>query len=275
MPATITQLNVYPVKSCKGVALSEALLTKEGLENDRQWLIVEPGGQFLTQRELPRLALIAADVSADELRLDIPGVGSICVPPPLESASRRVRIWRDECRGFDCGDEVAHILTRFLEREIRLVKFDSSVARFSDRHFTGEIIAPQRFSDGFPILLIAEESLEDLNGRLPSPLPMNRFRPNLVIRGLGPYAEDLVHEFHVGAVTMRVVKPCMRCQITATDQATAKVDEREPLRTLRTYRWNKTLRGVAFGQNLVVVAGSPHSLSVGQPLSVTRRGERR
>lgn len=269
MPAIITQLNTYPVKSCQGVSLRESRLMTEGLEYDRLWMIVTPNGHFLTQRELPRLGLIASSVRDDDLMLTIPGVDSISVPSPLDSSSRVVDVWRDNCRGFDCGDVIASTLTRFLERDVRLVKFDPSMARFSDRQFTSEIAAQLRFSDGFPVLLIAEESLEDLNVRLPTPLPMNRFRPNVVIRGLGPYSEDLVHEFHVGAVTMRVVKPCMRCKITATDQATAEVDEQEPLRTLKTYRWNRDLRGVAFGQNLVVITGANQSLRVGQSVEVT------
>src|ERR1700686_798542 len=125
--------------------------------------LVASSGHFLTQRELPRLALIATCVHAAGLILTVPGIGSISVPSLLDGSSRRVRVWRDNCRGFDCGDEIARILTGFLEREVRLVRFDPAVARFSDRKFTGEIAAPQRFSDGFPVLLIAEESLEDLN----------------------------------------------------------------------------------------------------------------
>ena len=269
MSPIITQLNIYPVKSCRGIALAEARVVGEGLDYDRQWMIVASRGRFLTQRELPRLALITTFVRADVLMLLVPGVGSFSVPPPLADSSRGVRVWGDNCRGFDCGDEIARLLTCFLERDVRLVKFDPSVARFSDHKFTADIYAPQRFSDGFPILLIGEESLEDLNGRLPVALPMNRFRPNIVIRGLGPYAEDLVREFRVGEVMMRVVKPCTRCKITATDQATAEVDQQEPLRTLKTYRWNRILRGVSFGQNVVVVSGINHSLRVGQSMEVT------
>jgi uncharacterized protein len=271
MPAIITQLNIYPVKSCRGIALAEGLLTDEGLEYDRQWMIVASRGEFLTQRELPRLALIGTSVRDDVLMLTVPGTGSISVPPPSADSTCSVRVWRDNCRGFDCGEDIARILTRFLERDVRLVKFDPSAARYSDRKFTAEIAAPLRFSDGFPILLIAEESLEDLNARLPAPLPMNRFRPNIVIKGLGPYSEDRVHEFRMGAVTLRVVKPCMRCKITATDQATAEVDKQEPLRSLKKYRWNRILRGAAFGQNVVVAAGVNHSLRVAQPMEVSWR----
>ena len=271
MPAIITQLNIYPVKSCRGIALTEARLQDEGLEYDRQWMVIDPGGRFLTQRELPRLALIGTSVRAEVLTLTVPDAGSISVPVPLAKSSRNVRIWHDNCRGFDCGNEVAHILARFLEREVRLVKFDPAKKRYSDVKFTAEIAAPQRFTDGFPLLLIAEESLEDLNGRLPGLLPMDRFRPNMVIRGLGPYSEDRLHELRIGAVTLRVVKPCMRCKITTTDQATAEVDPQEPLRTLKQYRWNRMLRGISFGQNVVVVAGVRHSLHVGQPMEVSWR----
>lgn len=271
MPATITQLNIYPVKSCRGIALTEACLHDEGLEYDRQWMIVDPRGRFLTQREVPCLALIGTSVRADVLTLTVPNAGSISVPAPLANSSRDVRIWSDNCRGFDCGDDVARLLTRFLERQVRLVKFDRAEARYSDVKFTAEIAAPQRFSDGFPILLIAEESFEDLNERLLTPVPMNRFRPNIVIRGLGAYSEDRLHEMRIGAVMLRVVKPCMRCKIVTTDQATAEVDAQEPLRTLKQYRWNRILRGISFGQNVVVVAGARHSLHVGQPMEVSWR----
>ncbi len=271
MQAMITQLNIYPVKSCRGIALHEARLTAAGLEHDRRWMIVSTKGRFLTQRELPRLAMISVFVRDGELTMTIPGSGSLAVPAPQAGSSRTVRVWRDHCRGFDCGEDVARSLTRFLNQEVRLVQFDPSGPRFGERKFTAEIAAPVQFADGFPVLLTAEESLADLNGRLPLSLPMDRFRPNIVIRGLGPYTEDRVHELRSGPAVLRAVKPCMRCKITATDQDTADVDEREPLTTLKAYRWNSTLRGASFGQNLVVVSHADHWLRTGAAVEVTWR----
>jgi hypothetical protein len=157
-------------------------------------------------------------------------------------------------------------LSELLGRPLRLVRFDQSRVRLSDLAWTGGLAAPNLFSDGFPLLAIARASLADLNSRLAVPLPMDRFRPNLVLDGLPPYGEDALGDLIAGALRLRRVKPCTRCSITTTNQGTGAVEGDEPLRTLKSYRWDRALRGVTFGQNLIVVAGAGSRLTVGHPL---------
>jgi len=264
----LAELYVYPVKSCRGVAVDAAVLLEAGLENDREWLVVTPEGRFLTQRELPRLALIVPRLGADRLTLSAPGVDEVVVPLAGYGESREVAVWRDRCRAFDAGAEAADWLGAFLGRSARLVRFDPSQPRYSDTTWTGDVRAATRFTDGYALLAISRASFDDLNARLPEPLPMDRFRPNLVLDGLEPYAEDRLRDFHVGGVHLRGVKPCTRCVVTTTRQSTGELDGVEPLRTLKTYRWNEPLRGVTFGQNVVVVGAAGRRVARGMPVSV-------
>jgi uncharacterized protein YcbX len=265
MPS-LAALYLYPVKSCRGIAVTQATLTAAGLEHDREWMIVTPEGRFMTQREVPRLALIATDLGDDGLTLAAPGAGRLVVPLESGGDVRQVTVWGEHCTAFDQGEPAARWLTELLGRPLRLVRFDPSHRRLSDSMWTGGVEAPNRFSDGYPLLAISRASLDDLNARLPVPLPMDRFRPNLVFEGLPPYGEDALDDLVAGNVRLRRVKPCTRCAITTTNQATAEVEGDEPLRTLKSYRWDKALRGVTFGQNLIVVAGAGASLRAGMEL---------
>jgi hypothetical protein len=262
----LAALHVYPVKSCRGIAVNEALLTSAGLEHDREWMIVTPEGRFVTQREVPRLALIETELDKDALTLAAPGAGRLVVPLELSADVRQVTVWGDHCPAFDQGEPAARWLTELLGRPLCLVRFDPAHRRLSNSTWTGRVEAPNRFSDGYPLLAISRASLDDLNARLPVPLPMDRFRPNLVLEGLPPYGEDAIGDLVAGDVRLRCVKPCTRCAITTTNQATAEVEGDEPLRTLKSYRWDKALRGVTFGQNLIVVAGAGAHLHVGLAL---------
>ncbi|HWG75185.1 MAG TPA: MOSC N-terminal beta barrel domain-containing protein [Steroidobacteraceae bacterium] len=271
MFATIASLHCYPVKSARGVELSEAQLTSAGIAHDRRWMVVTPEGRFLTQRELPRLALVRPVLTDRELTLcaaDFPPLRL-----SLEQPQRRmpVQIWKDECPGLDEGDAAAQWLQQVLRRDCRLVRFDPQHRRLSSRHWTGSLEAENRFSDGFPLLVIGSASLADLNARLDRPLPMNRFRPSIVLDGLGPYEEDRIDELYCDELRLRIVKPCARCIITTTDQDTAQVEGEEPLRTLKRYRFDHELRGVLFGQNAVIVAGVHALLRCGQSLQVRWR----
>jgi uncharacterized protein YcbX len=263
---SLASLHLYPVKSCRGIAVTEATLMAAGLEHDREWMIVTPEGRFMTQREVPRLALIATDSSDDALTLAAPGASPLVVPLKWGGDVRQVTVWGDLCPAFDQGEPAARWLSGLLGRPLRLVRFDPSHRRLSDSTWTGGVEATNRFSDGYPILAISRASLDDLNARLPAPLPMDRFRPNLVLEGLPPYGEDALDDLVAGDVRLRRVKPCTRCAITTTNQATAEVEGDEPLRTLKSYRWDKALRGVTFGQNLIVVAGAGASLRTGMEL---------
>lgn len=242
MDIHVSGLFVYPVKSCRGISLERARVGERGILYDREWMIVDGHGQFLTQRVLPRLSLIEAALEPDalvlraigmpELRLQLEGLtGPECV----------VTVWKDDCRAYDEGPHVAGALSRFLGQPCRLVRMTANDLRQAT---SGE--ARVGFSDGYPFLLISEASLIDLNSRLPEPLPMNRFRPNIVVDGCESYAEDSWKRIKIGSVRLDGMTQCTRCAITTTDQATAERGH-EPLRTLATYR--RTPDGVVFGRN--------------------------
>lgn len=267
---TITALNIYPVKSCRGIALDRALITPTGFAHDREWLIVHPNGQFVTQREEPRLALIQTALDSETLRLTAPGMGTLAIPLKTDArgAAVEVTIWRDRCAAFDAGAEATSWLTTFMGKPFRLVRFDSARKRASDVVWTRGVEALNQFADAFAWLIISQASLTDLNSRLERPLPMNRFRPNIVVDGLPAYGEDDVHQFSADEITLRVVKGCTRCAIPTTNQATGEREGDEPLRTLRSYRFSRELKGVLFGQNSILIAGAGRQLAVGQQLEV-------
>jgi uncharacterized protein len=269
MNATITALNIYPVKSCRGIALSEARLHDSGLADDRHWMLVRPNGRFVTQRELPRMALVSTAVDSGALTLNAPGKAALSVTRNGAGEALGVTVWKFSGSGIDCGDAAARWVSDFLATPLRLVRFDVDVPRECSREWTGETRAITEFSDGFPILVISRASLAELNSRLAKALPMERFRPNVVIDGVAAYDEDRIHELRAGSVTLRLVKPCTRCSITTTDQQAGVVDGVEPLATLKTYRHDSKLRGEAFGQNAIVVEGVGSSLRVGQDFDIT------
>lgn len=267
----ITALNIYPVKSCRGIAVTHASLRKAGLDHDREWMVIRPNGRFVTQRDEPRLALIVPALESGFLVLHAPEMAELRVPLRHEGATVITEVWGRGCRGFDAGEAAAQWLGDFLGTPMRLVRFDPSHRRLSDVAWTGGIEAENRFSDGYPLLLISEASLADLNARLATPLPMNRFRPNIVVSGLDAFEEDTVDELVAGEVRLRAVKPCTRCAITTTDQNTGMVVGPEPLKTLMTYRFSRKPQGVLFGQNLIILGGVGSELRVGMSLQVSTK----
>ena len=268
----LAALHLYPVKSCRGMTVAEATVTDAGLEHDREWMVVTPEGRFVTQRECPRLATVGVSLDGRALTLAAAGGGSVAVPLDLRGAPVEVTVWRDRCQAHDQGTEVARWLSEWLGRPVQLVRFAPARRRLSDAAWTGGVEAANRFSDGFALLAISRASLADLNARLAVPLAMDRFRPNLELDGLPPYGEDQLEDLVAGELRLRRVKPCTRCVVTTTDQATGEVDGDEPLRTLKTYRWNPQLRGVTFGQNLIVVAGAGTRVRAGMELRAVRAG---
>jgi uncharacterized protein YcbX len=267
----IASLHVYPVKSCRGIDLDAALVTRTGIAHDREWMITSPAGRFLTQREEPRLAVIVPRLTADHLTLDAPGLETLCVSLSQAGAPADVVVWKDRCAAFDQGEQAADWLARFLGKPLRLVRFDPRHVRPSGAPGSGEAPGYAQFSDGYAMLVISTASLADLNARLLQALPMNRFRPSIVVDGLPAYGEDAVGELASRDVQLKLVKACTRCAITTTNQLTGTVEGDEPLRTLRTYRWDSKLHGVAFGQNAVVAAGEGATLRVGDTLTATLR----
>ncbi len=254
----VSQINIYPIKSCGGIALDAAQIDARGFVNDRRWLLVDSANHCLTQRELPRMALIAVAIEDGCLRLTAPGVSALELPVDQPGARVAVSVWKDGGIGaVDQGDGVAAWFRALLGRECRLVRFaDDAVRPVNPKyapHPTDSSAAPEGrqvgFADGFPFLIISEASLADLNARLDNPLPMNRFRPNIVVADTEPYAEDGWRAIRVGGEEIDVVKPCGRCMVTTTDQATA-ARAKEPLRTLASYR-RDTGGGPLFGMNAI------------------------
>jgi len=266
--AYLKSLHVYPLKSARGFEPAQAIATRAGLMGDRRFMLTTPEGRFLTQREHPRMALLVPTVGESSFSLEAPGRAPLSVDLGATRLAHTVRIWDDECQAFDLGNGAAGWLSDYLGAPCRLVRFDDAHQRLSNNKWTQGIEAPTRFSDGFPFLVIGSASLADLNQRLPTPLPMNRFRPNLVIEGWEPYDEDRVDELQIGAVRLKLVKPCTRCRITATEQSTGVFEGDEPLRTLKHYRMDHELHGVLFGQNAILVEGDGALLSQGAAVSV-------
>jgi uncharacterized protein YcbX len=260
---------VYPIKGCRGIALDRATIGATGLRWDRHWMLVRPDGRFVTQREYPQLARVMPELRADTLRVSMLGSGECEVPLEYSGAALSVVVWRDRVRGIDCGDHAAAWFSRIASTPLRLVAFDPVVPRLSNRAYAGDVEARTEFSDGYAVLVTSEESLADLNARLPvAPLPMNRFRPNVVVRGGEAYGEDRWRGFAIGAARLRGVKPCTRCVVTTTDQDSGVVQGEEPLRTLKAYRFNRDLLGVTFGQNAIVLSGAGTEISVGMPVAI-------
>jgi len=244
---TLSELNFYPVKSLRGVKLQRAPVDRRGIQFDRHWMLVDPEGRFVTQRQTPRMALVGTRLIPGGLRLCTPGMQDLEVAfNEGEGDPLQVQVWGDQCLARSAGNEAAEWLSRFLERPCRLVYLPESSVRAVDPDFASAS-DQVGFADGFPFMLISEASLEALNGRLDRPVPMERFRPNLVVKGCAPYAEDQWRRIRIGDIGFRVAKPCSRCVIPSIDTRTAEKGL-EPLRTLSQYR--RRDNKVYFGQNL-------------------------
>ncbi|WP_041675717.1 MOSC domain-containing protein [Ramlibacter tataouinensis] len=269
--ARIARLFVYPVKSCAGVELPEAVLTEAGLDLDRAWMVVDAEGEFVTQRELPRMALVRVQLKHHEVVLRAPGMLALHLQIDAVEAPAKVRVWDDVVPAYDMGDVAAQWFSDFLGQRLRLVRFDPEHRRLSSLQWTQGVEAPNQFSDGFPLLAASQASLDLLNQRLAAaghpPVGMERFRPNIVLDGIEAHDEDRLGTLHVGdagAIRLRPVKPCPRCPIPNVDPATAQA---EPAvgDVLQVYRRNERLGGaVAFGMNLIVLQGDGELLRVGQ-----------
>jgi uncharacterized protein len=259
----LSGLTIYPIKSARGILLEESEVDGFGLRHDRRWMLVNPSGEFFSQRTHPRLALITPTIDEGTLRISAPEMPPLDLPlHPTDTVRSRVVVWGNICPATWLGPNAADWFSEFLDCACSLVYMPDSVMRPADPAFAPPATRVS-FADGFPFLLISEESLADLNRRLAEPLPMNRFRPNLVVAGGEPYAEDQWQRIEIGGIPMRVVKPCGRCVVTTTDQATAERGK-EPLRTLATYR--KQGGEVMFGQN--ALHERQGHLRVGDPVVV-------
>lgn len=267
--ATISRLFVYPIKSCAGVELKESLLIETGLEFDRAWMVVDEHGEFVSQREFPRMALIQPQLKHYEMIVRAPGMLALHIGLDAVESPCTVRVWDDTCAAYDMGDVAAQWLTDFLMQQrpphltaskLRLVRFDPEHKRTASAKWTKEQTAFNQFSDGYPLLVLSEASLDDLNQRLQAigepAVGIERFRPNIVLAGLQPHDEDRTPTLHISsaaeAFDLALVKPCARCPIPNIDPQSADIN---PFvgQMLQTYRQDARLGGaVTFGMNAIV-----------------------
>ncbi len=270
--ATIAALVVYPVKSCAGVPVQEVVLTETGLDLDRAWMVVDAQGCFVSQRELPRMALIRPQLKTYEIVLRAPGMLALHLAIDTVETPVRVEVWDDEVSAYDMGAVAAQWFSDFLGEPLRLVRFDPAHRRLSSPKWTGGVEAPNQFSDGFPVLVTSEASLDELNGRLAAAgherVEMARFRPNLVLGGVQAHDEDRLDLLRIttdgGVAELKPVKPCARCPIPNIDPATAAFSPAVG-DTLQAYRQDSRVNGaVTFGMNAIVVQGDGLLLRVGQ-----------
>ena len=280
LSGTIARLFVYPVKSCAGIEVQQALLTETGLDLDRAWMVVDAQGMFLTQRSLPRMALIRPQLKSDEMVLRAPGMLALHVAIDAVETPATVTVWHDTVPAWDMGPVAAQWFSDFLGQPCRLVRFDPEHRRLSSLEWTGGVEVPNQFADGFPLLVTSEASLQDLNARLAAEghaaVGMERFRPNVVLAGVDAHDEDRVDMIHVEGdgttdIHLQPVKPCARCPIPDIDPATAE-SHPSVSDTLRTYRQDKRLDGaITFGMNAIVRQGAGQVLRVGQRVAADLR----
>jgi uncharacterized protein len=264
---TLTEIHLYPVKSLRGFSVPSANITRRGLEYDRRFMVVDSMGEFLTIRERPAMATVKTSINGDKLILSNAFDDSVAVPlAPLPGPLKKVRVWSSTVDAHEVSDEANALLSETLETDARLVYMPDSSERAlkAGRGEPGDIVS---FADGYPLLIATEASLIELNRRIVErggkPVPMNRFRTNLVVTGAPAFAEDALGVMSVGGAGFRAAKPCVRCQVTTTDQITGEVLGPEPLATLATFRDSPD--GVRFGTNLIPTGIG--ALRVGDPVS--------
>jgi len=273
MNARIAALNLYPVKGCRGIALDSAVLVATGLETngigDREWVIADAEGEFLSQREHPKMALIETRLTASSLLLKAPGMLLLDIPFASEGDVVKVRVWDDRVAAVTQGDVASHWLASFLGVPAQLLRFDYEGTRLASPRYTGKVEAPYKFADAFPLLLAGTASLADVNARLgrqgEAAVTMARFRPNIMLDGLPAYEEDYVKRLRIGEVEIRPVKHCARCTVPGVDPATGGQSSTVP-DLLAGYR--RTDDGVMFGVNAIVVGGAGARLAVGDEVDV-------
>jgi uncharacterized protein len=244
----LSQLHVYPIKSAGGVPIEAWDVDGRGLRHDRRWMLVDEAGRFMSQRRYRRMALVRVRIEPDHLAVEAPEMPPLEVPlRPRGGKPRLARVWNDLVEISTAASDADSWFGEFLGTRCSLVYLPDESMRQVDPAYGGTE-DQVGLADGFPFLLVSEASLDDLNARLEHPLPMNRFRPNLVVGGCEPFAEDGWSLIRIGEITLRVVKPCARCTITTVDQSTAATSK-EPLRTLASFR--RAGNKVLFGQNLI------------------------
>jgi uncharacterized protein YcbX len=279
--AILSEITLYPIKSCAGMPLRSATLTSAGLMKeqiyDREWMVVDEAGICMTQREHPRMALISPRLKADTLELRAPGMLRLEIelglPDPDLAPTLTVQVWDDKVLAYDCDATTAAWFSSFLGRPCRLARFHANATRAVSPTWAKGVAATTLFSDGYPMLVAGSASLADLNGKLAQagrqPIPMNRFRPNLVIDGIEAFEEDYAEDFRIGGAVLKPVKPCARCPMPSVDQDTGEFGP-DPLDIMQSYRAKAELEGaLCFGMNTIMIEGDGQELRVGQEIDVT------
>ncbi len=260
----VSSLIYYPIKACRGAEVDSACVGRMGLEQDRRMMVVTPEGEFLTQRELPRLALVTPKLRDGMLELSAPNCEAIQIGVQTVGTPWLVNIWKSKgVHAIDQGEEAADWFSDWLGTEVRLVHIADGFKRLVNESYMINEDDHTGFADGYPILLTSEEGLDDLNTRLEFPVPMNRFRPNIVVKGCKPFEEDTWNRIRINDVELAVVKPCARCEVTTIDKETLERNK-EPLKTLGKYRKQKL--GAIFGQNVIPL--NEGSLRLGMTVEV-------
>ena len=278
----IAELWIYPVKSCAGISVPQAQLSLQGLQWDRHWMVVDESGDFLTQRSHPRMALIRPEITDEHLVLSFPGLASLQVPLLAQGEKCRARVWKDTVQAWDLGawaEPARQWLNQALGTDCRLVRFDPAQPREASEHWVGEDQAPVHFADGYPLLVLSQAAVAELNERLvlagEPVVDVRRFRPNIVIAGIESHDEDRVEQFdllELPGLTLRPCKPCTRCPIPDIDPDTA-VPGHAVGQSIQGYRQDPRMDGaITFGMNTVVqglpaAADASVTLSVGQHLA--------
>jgi uncharacterized protein YcbX len=273
MKTTVAELNLYPIKGCRGLSVRSAQMAATGLEidgiGDREWVVVDAELEFLSQREHPRMAMIETRFVGESLRVKAPGMLALEVPFASEGDVVEVRVWNDRISAVTQGEVADAWFSRFLGVPARLVRFDPETRRIANQSYTGAVESPYKFADAFAFLITNVASLEDLNARLArnriAPITMTRFRPNIVLDGLPAFEEDYVSELRCGNVLIRPVKPCARCTVPGVDPVTGEASTAVP-DVLATFRG--TQDGVMFGVNAIAVAGTGANICVGDEFEV-------
>ncbi len=278
MNALIDALWLYPIKGCRGFSVPAAALAPTGLEvkgiGDREWVVVDDQGEFLSQRELPKMALIETRLTADSLRLKAPGMLQLDVPFESEGDILKVRVWNDEVAAVTQGEIADAWFSQFLGLPCRLMRFDPEARRISNHKYTGAASAPYKFADAFALLVCSTASLADLNARLvakgQAEISIERFRPNIVLRGVEAFDEDYIDYLTVGGARLQVVKPCVRCTVPNVEPSTGEAGF-EPTDTLAVYRNDAHAGGITFGVNAIVESGAGGELSAGDAVEISLR----
>jgi uncharacterized protein YcbX len=271
LAAQVSRLFVYPIKGCRGIGVQSADIAETGLEvngiGDREWVVVDADGEFLSQRELPKMALIGTQLTASALRLTAPGMLTLDIPFASEGDVVRVQVWKDSIDAVTQGVLVDQWLSDFLGTRARLMRFDPLARRLSNRNYTGALEAPYKFADAFALLIASEASLAELNSRLTSAghaaVDIDRFRPNIVLSGIEAFDEDHASALSVNGARLAIVRPCVRCTVPSVDPVRGEQGT-EPGATLAAFRTDAKAGGMTFGVNAVVERGAGGKLRVGE-----------